>query len=132
MRNLKRFVKYAAAISCFAMFSTAQQTAEQPETVMITFRAKPGAETELARVIARHWTTAREQKLVGAKPHVTLSGDEGGGKTYFVDIFTWRDARIPDSAPAEIRKIWEEMNRLVEARGGHAGIELAQVSLMTP
>lgn len=131
MRSVKGFTKYAVVTSCMALFSTAQQPAEQPETVMITFRAKPGAETELARVIARHWTTARELKLVRETPHVTIRGNEGE-RAYFVDIFAWRDAHTPDSAPAEILKIWGEMNRRVEARNGHAGIEIAEVSLMTP
>ncbi|HKW97125.1 MAG TPA: hypothetical protein VJN43_05285 [Bryobacteraceae bacterium] len=131
MSRIERFVKYAAVVSCFAVFSTAQQAAEQPETVMITFRAKSGAETELAHVIARHWTTARELKLVREAPHVTIRGSEGE-RAYFIDIFTWRDARTPDAAPAEILKIWGEMNRLVEARGGHAGLEIAPVSVVAP
>jgi hypothetical protein len=37
------------------------------------------------------------------------------GKTYFVEIFTWRDANIPDAPPAAIQNIWAEMNQLVES-----------------
>src|SRR5258708_34865162 len=111
--------------------SVAQQQAEKPETVMITLHAKPRGEAELERVIARHWTTAREMKLVRDTPHVTIRGTEAGNKAYFIDIFTWRDAGIPDAAPAEIRKIWDDMNRLVEARGGRQGLEIAAVSLRT-
>jgi hypothetical protein len=112
------------------MTSAAQQRAEEPETVMVTLRAKPGSEAELERVIARHWATVRELKLVQDAPHVTLRGTETGEKTYFIEIFTWRDAGIPDAAPDEIRKIWDEMNRLVEARGGHPGLEFAAVSVV--
>jgi hypothetical protein len=110
--------------------SAAQQRAEEPETVMVTLRAKPGSEAELERVIARHWATAHELKLVQDAPHITLRGAESGDKTYFIEIFTWRDAGIPDAAPAEIRKIWDEMNRLVEARGGRPGLEFAAVSVV--
>jgi hypothetical protein len=109
----------------------AAQAAEKPETVMLRFQAKAGAEEELARVIARHWKTARELKLVRETPHVTVRGTEGG-KTYFVDIFTWRDATIPDAAPPAIQAIWGEMGKLVEARGGKPGIEIAEVAVETP
>jgi hypothetical protein len=103
---------------------------EKPETVMLRFQVKPGGEEELAKVIARHWKTARELKLVRDAPHVTLRGTEDG-KTYFVDIFTWRDAGIPDAAPPAILAIWGEMNKLVEARGGKPGIQIAEVSVET-
>ena len=62
-------------------------------------------------------------KLVLDKPHVRLRGVDNG-QTYFVEIFTWRDAAIPDHAPTAIQSIWTEMNKLVE--GG--GIEIAEVT----
>jgi hypothetical protein len=104
--------------------------AEKPETVMLRFQAKAGAEEELARVIARHWNTARDLKLVREAPHVTVRGTEEG-KSYFIDIFTWRHASIPDAAPAAIQAIWAEMNKLVEPRGGRPGIQIAEVSVET-
>jgi hypothetical protein len=115
-------------------FATAQQNAEAqsadaPETVMVTLHAKPGGEEELARVIANHWTTARQMNLVHDSPHVSIRGMEDGNKAYFIEIFTWRDAHVPDAAPAEIRRIWDDMNRLVEARDGHAGLEFVVVSV---
>ena len=100
-----------------------------PETVMVTFRAKAGAETELAKVIADHWTTARRLDLVRPEPHVTLKGQDATG-TYYVDIFTWRDASIPDNAPADIKKIWDDMNRLTEARGGHAALTFTEMTVV--
>jgi hypothetical protein len=39
-------------------------------------------------------------------------------QTDFVEIMTWRDASVPDSSPPAIQKIWGDMNRLVEPRGG--------------
>ena len=108
------------------------QQAGKPETVMVTYHAKTGSETALARVIARHWSTMQDLKLAGPGQHLTLRGTEDGGKTYFVDIFTWRDASIPDSAPPAIQTIWKEMGELVEARGGRQAIEIAEVSVVTP
>ncbi len=99
---------------------------------MITLHAKPGSEAELEQVIARHWGTARAMKLVKDAPHLTIRGMEEGNKAYFIDVFTWRDASIPDAPPAEITKIWGEMNRLVEPRGGRPGLDIAVVSVVAP
>ena len=105
--------------------------AAQPETVMATFHAKAGAEVDLERVIARHWETARQLKLVTDAPHVTLRGTEEGGKTFFVEIFTWIDPSAPDNAAAAFQQIWGEMNKLVEKRGEHPGLEFAFVTPVT-
>jgi hypothetical protein len=102
---------------------------DDPETVMITLRAKAGAEAELAQVIADHWATAKRMNLVSAEPHVTVRTKGAAGKICFVDIFTWRDRDIPDNAPPAILKIWEEMNRLTESRDGRPGIDIAEVTL---
>jgi hypothetical protein len=101
--------------------------------VMITLRAKAGAETELAQVIARHWETAQRLKLVTDAPHVTLRGTEaveGAPRAFFVDVFTWRDASVPDAAPKEIQSIWASMNRLVEKRNGRPGLTIDEVALV--
>jgi hypothetical protein len=116
--------------SAVAQQSAGPQAAGEPETVMVTLHAKPGGEEELGRVIANHWTTARQMNLVQDSPHVSIRGMEDGDKAYFIEIFTWRNARVPDAAPAGIRKIWDDMNRLVEARGGHSGLEFVVVSVV--
>ena len=59
-------------------FAAQQPRPETPETVMVTFHAKSGGEADLARVIARHWDTARSLNLVLDTPHVTLRGTEDG------------------------------------------------------
>ena len=123
-RQIVTFFSLVCAAGLWPTFATA---ADQPETVMVTFHAKPRAETELARVIANHWRTANELHLVAAAPHVTLRGTEEGNRTYFIEVFTWRDASIPDVAPPAIQKIWTQMNALVESRGGHAGLRFEEV-----
>jgi hypothetical protein len=102
---MKTVVLALAAIAAYA---------QQPETVMVTCHAKAGAEADLAKVIARHWNAVRELKLVLDAPHLTLRRTEAGGQTSFVEIFTWRDAAIPDNAPPAIQAIWAEMNRLAD------------------
>jgi len=129
---VNRFTVALASVVAFVSLASSNDAApaDQPETVMVTFRAKPGAEAELARVIASHWRAASELDLVTPTQHVTLRGTEDGHKTYFVEVFTWRDASIPDAAPATIRKIWSQMNALVESRGGHPGLHFEEVSLI--
>jgi hypothetical protein len=117
-------------ILCFAGLSRSQAArADQPETVMVTLYPKPGADVELARVIADHWKTANQLKLVNATPHVTLRGTDESKKTYFVEIFTWRDNSIPDNAPAAIQNIWSQMNALVENQPGRPGLAFTEVSV---
>ena len=125
---------YAALIVLSAILAqrsplTGQARPDEPETVMITLHAKAGAEAELAQVIARHWDTARRLKMIRETPHLTLRSVEGA-QTDFVEIMTWRDASVPDSAPAEIQKIWAEMNRLVEQRGATPGLRIEQMSVV--
>ena len=95
--------------------------------VMMFSAAVPPA--PLASAIARQWALANRMKLVLETPHTLVRGNEDG-KTYFVEIFTWRDANIPDAPPAAIQNIWAEMNQLVEWRGGKPGIDFAAVSVI--
>ena len=128
---MNRFIVAIASVAfVFPAFSNVAAAADQPETVMVTFRAKPGAEAELARVIAAHWRTASELNIVAPAPHLSLRGAEDGHKTYFVEVFTWRDGSIPDAAPAAIKKIWSQMNALVESRDGHPGLHFEEVSVV--
>ena len=129
-----RHISAALGLLCAALAQgssiAAQPRPEEPETVMITFHAKAGAEAELVQVIARHWQTARRLKMIRETPHLTLRSAEGA-QTDFVEIMTWRDASVPDAAPPEIQKIWAEMNRLVEQRGTTPGLRIEQMSVVT-
>ena len=128
-----RHISAALGLLCAALAQgssiAAQPRPEEPETVVITFHAKAGAEAELAQVIARHWQTARRLKMIRETPHLTLRSAEGA-QTDFVEIMTWRDASVPDAAPPDIQKIWAEMNRLVEKRGTAPGLTIEQMSVV--
>ena len=125
-------VRAATAVAVTLMLAgfRAPSPAEPPETVMVTYHAKQGSEDELARVLADHWSTAKRLGLVAAEPHVVVRSAEAGQAVDFVEIFTWRDASIPDNAPEPIRASWDKMNKLVESRGGHPGIEVVQVKAL--
>jgi hypothetical protein len=121
---LRRTIKHLALL----VIAAAAYGAE-PETVMVTLHAKPGAEAALAQAIAKHWNAVRRLNLVLDSPHVALRGTEATDKTFFVEVFTWRDAAIPDAAPAEIRAVWDELNSLVESRAGRPGLDIVPVSV---
>lgn len=123
-----RIARAAWTAALLASATPLRLHAAEPETVMVTLHAKAGAEDELARALARHWETVARLKLVLDTPHVTLRGTEVDDKTYFVEIFTWRDADTPDHAPKEILALWAELNRLVERRNGQPGLHFVAVS----
>jgi hypothetical protein len=127
MRNIAR-VFIAAVVLGTAI---GHLHAQQPETVVITLHAKPGAAADLEKVVARHWETAQRLKLVQDSGHLTLRGTEEGNQVFLMEIFTWRDASIPDAAPKEIQAIWTEMNALVEPRRSRPGLTIDQVSVVS-
>ena len=80
--------------------------ADEPETVAVTVKAKPGQESKLESVMKKHWATIKRLDLITNDSHLLLRGDGG----LFIDIFTWKSASIPDNAPAEVLTVWKEMN----------------------
>ena|ERR1041385_8809231 len=95
--------------------------ADVPETVAVTYRFTNAHEPALRAVIEQHWATAQKMKLVSGERHLYR------GNGFFLEIFTWRDESIPDSAPAEIRKLWDEMQRLTDNRDGTSGITFEEI-----
>src|SRR5690349_20818746 len=79
------------------------------ETVLITYHIITGKETELQSLLSRVWQAYRDERLVLAEPHVIVRDEEGGGKTRFVEVFTWVDEKAPDHAPEKVTKLWEKM-----------------------
>jgi hypothetical protein len=105
---------------------------DSPETMLLTYHVQPGNEAELLDVLSRAWEIYRKNHLVLAQPHVIIRATENGGKTRFVQIFTWVSHSAPEHAPDAVKKIWEQMQSLCEARDGHVGLEGAEVELVIP
>jgi hypothetical protein len=64
-----------------------------------------------------------------------LSGKEDGDKPVVIEILTWIDGDAPDGVPKhhpEIKKIWDQLNALVEKRGGKPGIEIEEMNIVIP
>jgi hypothetical protein len=108
----------------FALLSLSAFAQGKPETVMVTYHAKDGSAAALARTLARHWTTVRDLKLVADERRLLVRGAGEGGRIYFVEIFTWRDASIPDDPPAAVRAIWDDLNRYADK------IEIVEVEIV--
>jgi hypothetical protein len=87
--------------------------ADDSETVVVTYQVEPNEEAALTKVNRRHWNVARRLSLVHVSPHILVQGTDEG-RPYITEIFTWRDSSIPNNAPDEITRIWQEMEQLVE------------------
>ena len=102
--------------------------AEPPETVLVTFHVKSGKADELNELLARSWTTYERLGLVLPQPHIIARSTEG--ETTFFELFSWKRNGIPDSAPAEVRELWDQMEALCEPRAGQSGIDFVEVDLV--
>jgi hypothetical protein len=117
-------------VQCLSGSPAAFAASEIPETVIVTYQVKPGAEATLSRVIAQHWRVAQHLNLVRSSPHVVVQGGDEG-KHYIVEILTWRDGSIPDNAPDAITQLWREMGQYVVPRDGRPGIDFSPVNVLT-
>jgi hypothetical protein len=57
-----------------------------------------------------------------------VRGVDSQNLPYFVEIFTWKSAEIPDHAPAEVRAVWQELENACEKRNGRPGIDFTEVT----
>lgn len=124
-----------AAISLTACSTTnrAQSGSAKPdpETVLVTYRVKSGNEAEFQSVLSRAWQIYRSERLVYAEPHIVVRDTEGGGKSRYVEIFTWISHAAPEHAPESVKAIWKQEHSLCEERDGHSGIEGGEVEFLT-
>lgn len=104
-------------------------TSTGPDTVICTFRVIEGKEEEFIALLKLHWPALREVGLVTETPSQVFRGREPSGKSYFVEIFEWRDAeavRTAHELPA-VMAVWEPMGALCEGRDGKPPLEFPHV-----
>ncbi|MCA1829318.1 MAG: hypothetical protein ABR567_10495 [Myxococcales bacterium] len=77
-----------------------------PETVAVTYKVSKENEAALQRVLDDHWATCRKLGLVRGGRELYR------GDGFFLEIFTWKDASIPDDPPAPVKALWDRMNKL--------------------
>jgi hypothetical protein len=97
--------------------------------VLVTYHIQSGKEADFQAVLSHTWEVYQSERMVFARPHIIVRDTEDGGKTRFVEVFTW--AKSPDHAPGRVKAVWEQEQSLCEARNGHTGIEGGQVQLIT-
>jgi len=133
--KITHFLAALTAVSltaCSTTNRTNQSSARpEPETVLVTYRVKSGNEAEFQTVLFHAWQIYRTEHLVRAEPHIIVRDTEGGGKTRYVEIFTWVSHAAPEHAPDSVKTIWQQEHSLCEARGGHSGIEGGEVEILT-
>ena len=96
------------------------------ETIYCISHVKQGKEAEYAALCAQAWSIYRRLDLVLEKPHVLFRGADASGKSYFGEIFTWKNSTIPDHAPDEVREIWRKLQSDCEPRGGRPGMDFSE------
>jgi hypothetical protein len=101
------------------------------ETVLATYRVQPGKEKEFLKVVQQSWPTLLRLGLVLPQPHVVLRGTDEAGKPIFVEILTWVDHDAADHVPAEVQKIWDQMQSLCESRAGRPGIDFPEFQIVS-
>lgn len=120
------------AITACSTTKSAPEKKDAPETVMVIYHVKAGAESEFLPVLARAWEIYRKERLVFAEPHVIIRETESGGQSRIVEIFTWVSHEAPAHAPQSVKDIWEKEHTFCENRNGRNGIEGGEVELMLP
>ncbi|HUK90513.1 MAG TPA: hypothetical protein VLZ81_08960 [Blastocatellia bacterium] len=101
-----------------------------PETVLSVFHVKEGSEEAFLKTARDTWATYREMDGVFPSPHLLMKGTDESGKTCYFEVFTWRDAEIPDHAPDKVKAHWKELESLCEQRSGRRGIEINPVQIV--
>jgi hypothetical protein len=119
------------ALFALLLFAAVAVTAaEPPEHIISFYFPKEGSEEALQAAILENFATMSKLDVIFPSPRILLRGKDAKGRPYFVSVFTWRSASIPDNAPPEIRKNWAKLESLVEPRDGRRGIDFDEVDMI--
>ena len=65
-----------------------------PVTVLVTYRPRKGKEAKLFTLLKRHWPALERAGLVApTRPRIWRATDKRTRRTYFVEMFDWKDAK---------------------------------------
>lgn len=100
-----------------------------PETVICTYRVKPGNEDAFEDLLRRHWPTLHKYELVTDEPARAYRGSDAEKRPYYVEIFDWLEgaSRRAYEVPA-IAALWDPMEALCEKRGDRPATEFPHVA----
>jgi len=120
----------ASTSAASAAPATAAAQDSEPETVVATFHVRVGKEKEFLASMQQNWPSLRRLGLVLPEPHLLLRGTEDSGKPVFIEVLTWVDHDAADHVPAEIQKVWNELQAECESRDGHPGIDIPEFEVV--
>ncbi len=90
----------------------------QPVTVLVTYRPKRRKERAFLNLLRRHWPALEAARLVtSTRPRVWRATDKRTRRTYFVEMFAWKDSKASDAAhrTPEVLAVWGPMMPLLES-----------------
>ena len=98
-------------------------------TVICTYRVKPGREEAFLELLKSHWATLSAQGLVTDERARVFRGRDAEERTFFVELFEWKRDRSASDAHEnpEVQRIWGPMADLTEERGGRPAMEFPHV-----
>jgi len=101
------------------------------KVVVCTYRVKPGRERDFIGLLKRHWPTLKKLGLVDEQPRMALQGRDTEQTSCFVEIFAWKDRgfEVAHKHP-EVLALWEPMEQMCEARGGHPATEFPHYDVL--
>jgi hypothetical protein len=88
-----------------------------PVPVLVTYRPKEGAEAQMLELLRKHWPALDRLGLVTKTPaRFWRAHDKRSGRSYFVEMFEWKDAEAPNVAhqTPEVMAVWEPMGGILE------------------
>src|SRR3954465_2863549 len=94
-----------------------------PILTLVTYKARPGSEEELAGVLRTHVARLRELGLVGDQPHFAAA--QTGKPGTFVESFWWAHEGAPWLAHdhSEVQELWVRVKDLC-VEGGVNHVQL--------
>lgn len=120
----------AVMVAVFALplsLAAAQLPGPGTETIHSIAHVKAGHEAEYAKLSSEAWDLYKRMGFVLDSPHIVLRGIDEKGRTFFVEVFTWKSPDIPDHAPPAVKAIWQQLENACEVRDGRRGIDFTEV-----
>ena len=96
----------------------------RPVTMLVSYFPKKGKESNLLRLIKKHWAVLNSEGLVSKMPpQVWRATEKVTRRTYFVEIFQWKNDKASGVAhqTSGVVAIWEPMGVVLDR------MELAQI-----
>lgn len=94
-----------------------------PETVICTFRVRPGVEHEFETLLFEHWRLLARLGHVGGSAPQYFVGVDPSAPT-FVEIFEWPEGEAEKASRVpEVAALWNAMRERCEPRDGRPALE---------